>query len=132
MGTALGIGGAILLGNKWVILDPIAGIIVSILIIKEAFSICKNSLDELLEIALPMDLQDKILKSSKSVPGVYKPHNLHTRKIGNISAINLHIYIKENQTIKNGHSLSHKVEEEIINELGPNLLINVHIEPWSG
>ena len=52
IGTALGIGGAIILGNKWTILDPIAAVIVSFFILKVAYQLTKAGLDELLEKSL--------------------------------------------------------------------------------
>ena len=53
LGTALGISGAIFLGEKWRILDPIAGIIVSFFIIKIAIKLAKPSYEELVECSLP-------------------------------------------------------------------------------
>lgn len=130
LGTALGIGGAILLGNKWVILDPIAGVIVSVFIIKEAYHIGKISLDELLEVALPEEIQDQILEIAANIPDVYKPHNLKTRRIGNISAVDLHILIDSDFTVEYGHSIAHKVEEEIKKQLGNDMIFSIHIEPY--
>lgn len=131
LGTALGIGGAILLGNEWVILDPIAGVIVSLLIIKEALSIGIKSLNELLDAALPVELQDQILSIAFSVPGVYKPHNLKTRRIGNIISVDLHIYVESNISIEEAHDLSHKVELAIRNKVDHDFIFSIHTEPVS-
>ena len=129
LGAAVGIGGAILLGNKWVILDPIACVIVSLFIIKEAFHIGKISINELLEVALPEEIQDKILQIAALIPEVDKPHNLKTRRIGNISAVDLHILIDSNITVENGHSIAHKVEAAIKEKLGNDMIFSIHIEP---
>lgn len=53
IGTVLGISGAILLGESWRILDPIAGVIVSFFVLKVAWDIAKPSIDELLDSSLP-------------------------------------------------------------------------------
>ncbi|MDA3938269.1 MAG: cation diffusion facilitator family transporter [Spirochaetia bacterium] len=129
LGAAIGIGGAILLGDKWVILDPIACVIVSVFIIKEAFHIGKISINELLEVALPEEIQDKILQIAALIPGVDEPHNLKTRRIGNISAVDLHILLDSNITVENGHSIAHKVEGAIKKELGDEMIFSIHIEP---
>lgn len=129
LGAALGIGGAILLGNKWVILDPIACVIVSLFIIKEAFHIGKTSINELLEVALPEEIQDKILQIAALIPEVDKPHNLKTRRIGSISAVDLHIRIDPELTVEKGHSIAHKVEVAIKKELGNEMIFSIHIEP---
>ena len=55
VGTLVGIGGAIALGEHWVILDPIASIVVSIFILKAALDIFMPTLNELVEGALSED-----------------------------------------------------------------------------
>lgn len=129
LGTAIGIGGAILLGSNWVILDPIAGVVVSILIIKEAISIGVKSINELLDASLPEDIQDKILLAASSVQGVYKPHNLKTRRIGNISSVDLHIYVDPWITIVDAHTIAHRVESEIKTRVDNNFIFSIHTEP---
>ena len=61
IGTTLGIGGAILLGDNWRVLDPIAAVIVSILIVKVAFQLVIPAINDLLEKSLPTEVEDKIL-----------------------------------------------------------------------
>ena len=129
LGAAIGIGGSILLGNKWIILDSIACVIVSLFIIKEAFHIGKISINELLEVALPQEIQDKILQIAASVPGVEKPHNLKSRQIGVISAVDLHILIDPDTTVKKGHFIAHKVEAAVKEELGDDMIFSIHVEP---
>ena len=51
IGTAIGIGGAILLGERWTVLDPIASIAVGALIVKVAVDLLKNGMDELMCLA---------------------------------------------------------------------------------
>ncbi|MBN2659624.1 MAG: cation transporter [Spirochaetales bacterium] len=131
IGAALGIGGAIILGDKWVILDPLACIVVSFFIMKEAFSIGKASVNELLEISLPEETQRKILKIAASVPEVEKPHNLKTRRIGNATAVDLHILLDADLSIENGHAIAHEVEEAIKSELGNDMIFSIHVEPYS-
>ena len=59
IGTALGIGGSILLGAKWTVLDPIAAIIVSIFIIGASLQLLKQTVDELMERSLPDDIEEE-------------------------------------------------------------------------
>ena len=49
IGTMFGIGGAIILGEKWAVLDPLAAIVVSIFIIKAAWGLVMQSVKELTE-----------------------------------------------------------------------------------
>ncbi len=100
----------------------ITGILLSLFIIKEAFHIGKISINELLEIALPREIQNQILQVASSTQGVYNPHNLKTRRIGNISAVDLHILIDSNTTVENGHNIAHKVESAVKEELGDDMI----------
>ncbi len=129
IGTALGVGGAIVLGEKWVILDPAAGLIVSGIIIFETLKIVRENLNELLERSLPEETAEKIITLAASVPGVYSPHNLKTRKVGCQYVIDLHIRVDAGITIEKGHEISHQVEELIRENLGNDLIFYAHIEP---
>lgn len=53
IGTAAGIGGAILLGPHWAVLDPIAAVTVSFFIMRVSIRLLVPCLDELLEKSLP-------------------------------------------------------------------------------
>lgn len=68
IGTAAGIGGAILLGDHWRVLDPVAAVIVSFFIMKVAVQLLIPCVDELLEKSLPVEVEDEILKTILSFP----------------------------------------------------------------
>ncbi|MFH1092984.1 MAG: cation diffusion facilitator family transporter [Candidatus Omnitrophota bacterium] len=129
IGTMLGIGGAIVLGEKWHILDPVAAIIVSFFIIKTSIDISLGSFNELLESSLSEKVENKILDIAKTVPGVISVHDLRTRRIGNYVAIDLHIEVDKNLNVAKGHDISTKVEDKIKETFGEDTFISVHIEP---
>ena len=66
IGTGIGIGGALLLGDKWTVLDPIAAIIVSFFIMRTAWSLLREALGELLEESLPEATEKEIVDLSTS------------------------------------------------------------------
>ncbi|MFA6769877.1 MAG: cation diffusion facilitator family transporter [Bacteroidales bacterium] len=130
MGTALGIAGAIFLGENWRILDPIAGLIVSIFIFKVAISIILPSVKELLESALPQEVVEEIGKIITSHKDVKIYHHLKTRKIGSIYAIDVHIKLDKNITFIRSHDIATEIEIELRNRFGKNTQINIHTEPF--
>ena len=91
IGTAIGIGGAILLGDHWRVLDPVAAVVVSFFIMKVSVRLLIPCVDELLEKSLPEDVEKEIEQTVLSFPGVSQPHHLRTRRIGNYYAIELHV-----------------------------------------
>ena len=129
VGTLIGIGGAIFLGEKWRILDPIAAIVVSGFIIKVAIDLIKPCIDELLERSLPAETEKQILDIIASVPEISSPHHLRTRRIGNHIAIEVHLRMDGNTTLENAHSTATEVEERIKEKFGPDTHIGIHMEP---
>ncbi len=129
IGTAVGIGGAILLGPSWRVLDPIAAVIVSVFIIKVAFELIGPTVDELMEKSLPEDVENEIEKAITDVPGVFNPHNLRTRKIGNNYAVSVHVRMDGNLTVSQSHEITRSIESSVRNLLGPNAFVSVHVEP---
>ena len=132
LGTLLGISGAMFLGDKGRILDPIAAIIVSILIIKSGYDIVKPCISELLEASLPDDKENEIEKLVTSVPGIDSIHNLRTRRIGNAIAVDLHAKMDGNLTLSVAHKKATAAEKAIKKAFGENSIINIHMEPSSG
>lgn len=127
--TAVGIGGAILLGNQWRVLDPIAAIMVSVFIIKVAYDLMKPCIDELLEKSLPKDVENEILNIIASFEQVSSPHNLRTRRIGTRYAIELHIRMSGQLTLDEAHAVATQIERSIKSRFGQGTHVAVHMEP---
>jgi cation diffusion facilitator family transporter len=130
VGTALGISGAILLGQKWRVLDPIAGIIVSFFILKVAWDIANPSIRELLESSLPEETEIHITEIIKNTSGVKGFHHLKTRKIGNILAIEVHIKVDRYLTVESSHQIATEIEKSIREKFGSQSHIGIHVEPY--
>ena len=129
IGTLVGIGGAIILGQKWRILDPIAAIVVSAFIIKVSFDLIKPGIDELLERSLPDETEKQILDIISEFPEVNSPHHLRTRRIGNHIAIEVHLRMDGKTTLENAHTTATEVERRLKEEFGPTTHIGIHMEP---
>jgi cation diffusion facilitator family transporter len=130
IGTLLGISGAIFLGDQWAILDPIAAVIVSFFIFKIAFKITKDTLFELIETSLPHEHEEEILQIAAKVKGVYEPHELKTRKIGNHIAIDIHIRVLNSLNIEQAHEITMVLEETLRKKYGEETYISIHTEPF--
>ncbi|MDP3443426.1 MAG: cation diffusion facilitator family transporter [Ignavibacteria bacterium] len=130
IGTALGIGGAIFFGESWRILDPIAGMIVSIFILKIAIELGLPSIKELLEVALPETVRKEISQIIASQKGVEHFHQLRTRKIGNIMAVEVHVKVNKNLSVEESHTIATEVENALRDTYGANTHVGVHIEPY--
>ena len=129
IGTAIGIGGAIFLGQRWTVLDPVASIIVGLFIIKVSVDLLRSGIGDLMEQSLPDEVEDEILRLAASVPGVVEPHELRTRRLGNHYAIELHILMDGNITLCEAHDKATEVEDILRDHYGQETHIAVHVEP---
>ena len=129
IGTAIGIGGAAFLGDKWVVLDPIAAVIVSFFIISVSFKLINPSINELLEKSLPEDTQNEIIEIINNIPEIEDPHNLKTRKLGNDYAIELHVRVDPKMSVEKAHQYSREIENLLRDKYGKKTHVAIHIEP---
>ena len=129
VGTAIGIGGAIFLGQRWAVLDPVASIVVGVLIIKVSVELLRNGIGDLMEHSLPEEVENEILQLAASVPGVVEPHALRTRRLGNHYAIEFHILMDGNITLCEAHEKASEVEDILRAHYGSETHIAVHVEP---
>lgn len=130
IGTALGIGGAIFLGEKWRILDPIAAVVVSVFIIGIAIKLFIHSLNELLEKSLPDEVENEIVAIAESFEMVKNVHDIRTRGIGNNIAIEMHVLMDGNLTLKETHDTTEAIEEKLRDKFGDKTHIAIHVEPF--
>ena len=129
IGAAIGIGGAILLGPRWAVLDPLASIVVGAMLVKVAWDLLGPSFGELTDSSLPAETEQEMLEIIKAVPGVQDPHNLRTRRIGNRIAAEVHIRLDGSQTLKDAHDKATEVESRFKARFGSQSHIIVHMEP---
>lgn len=130
IGTLLGITGAILLGGKWSILDPLAAVIVSLFIIKVAIQLGLPSVNELLEKALPKEIEKDILDLIYQSPEIKSSHRLRTRKIGSVYAIDIHIKLDPSISFVASHDVATAIEKRLRSKYGSTTLTNIHTEPF--
>ena len=129
LGTAIGIGGAIFLGKRWTVLDPIASVVVGMFIVKVAIDLLRRGIGDLMEQSLPDVVEEEMLQMVGAIPGVVEPHNLRTRRIGNHYAIELHIRMDGDISLRESHDKASEVEDMLRNRYGEDTHVAVHVEP---
>ena len=129
VGTAIGIGGAIALGPSWAVLDPIAAVIVSVLIAITAWKLMANALGELLEKSLPKAMEKDIEHTVTEDPKLSDIHHLRTRRIGSHIAIEMHVRMPGDLTLVQAHQLVSSAEKRLRDRFGQGTFISIHMEP---
>ena len=129
IGTTLGIGGAVILGRRWAVLDPVAAVIVSVLIVFTAFKLISESLGELLERSLPKDLEEKIKALVYEEEGVSDLHHFHSRKLGGRIAVEMHLRMRGDLPLYEAHLHAGNIEKRLRGAYGQDMHIMLHLEP---
>ncbi len=129
IGTAMGIGGAVFLGEKWAVLDPVAAAIVSLFIFKTAWSLVKDAVDVLMEKSLPAEIERDILDIVAANAIVSDVHNMKTRRIGNSYAIEMHIRMPGETTLYESHRQASSIESALKGRFGQETHVVLHMEP---
>lgn len=129
IGSLIGIGGAIILGSKWTILDPIVSCAISIAIIIVAFRMAMPSIAELLDASLPEEIENQITATASAVEGVRDFHELKTRRNGISFIIDAHMTVDPDISIVEAHNIATRVEEALRAKFGSETQISIHMEP---
>ena len=129
IGAAIGIGGAILLGQRWAVLDPLASIVVGGMLVKVAWDLLKVSTGELTDSSLSAETEREIEDIFRSFPQVSEPHNLRTRRIGNRIAIESHVRLDGGMTLDEAHDIVSAIEDRIRERFGHGTIVTIHMEP---
>ena len=129
VGTSLGIGAAAFLSPQWRILDPIAALLVCVLLFKIAWDIIRKELGSLTDRGISPQVEAEILLLATAIPGLNAPHNLRTRQVGDTVVIDLHIRVAPSMTVLTSHALATSLEDSLRHRFGPQTIANIHIEP---
>lgn len=125
----IGIGGA-RLGMP--ILDPIAALVVAILVIKIGFSTFHKAYDELMDASLPKEVMDQIHGLTSQIKGVKRIKNIKARKLGIDVFIDMTIDVEPKMSVEEAHKITDQIRRNILHKLTNTKDILIHVEPYRG
>lgn len=128
MGVAVGL--ILIKATGLFILDPIVAILVALLIIKEAWELCKNAFEYLLDTKLTDEEEAKIIEVIERHCDQFRDfHKLKTRKAGNMKHIDFHITVDPNMTVEECHEIIGCLKKAMWEEF-KSTRVNVHVDPY--
>lgn len=128
IGTFFGVLGARV---GYTFLDPLAGIIVSLLIIKVGADLYLRAIKELVDASADKEIEEEISRRVLSVNGVEAIKNLKTRIFGNRIYVDIEIYVYEGLSVREGHDIAESVHSLIERHMEIVKHCMVHIEPFT-
>lgn len=136
LAAVIGIGGAVLGGYleiaSMVYLDPVAGIFVSLLVVKMAWSLGKEAIHNTLDHVLHEEDALELKQTALEVEGVIKVDELHAREHGHYVIVDIKIAVDPHLTVEEGHAIGKKVKESLISKHEHVHNVLIHINPYDG
>lgn len=125
----VGISIAILGGPGWEAADGWAALCAALVILYNSWKQLRPAVQELGDVAPDRTMEAQVREIAAHVPGVLGLDKCLLRKMGFTFYVDLHIIVKGDMTVREGHRLSHRVEGEILKALPQVAEVLVHVEP---
>lgn len=117
------------LNPDWHILDSVAALAVSVLIIKVAFELMLGALKELSDASPPPEVVQKMLACASAVDGVEQVHDLKARILGGSFQVELHVVVNSQLSVRGGHRIAKEVESCLLRDIENITQIIIHVDP---
>lgn len=123
--VAIGIIGNLL---GYALFDPIAALIVGLMVAKMGSSFMWDSLHDLMDRAADSETEEKIKETLQSTAGVSGIHDLKTRKMGDLIVVDVHLEIDGNLSVREGHDIAVAARKAVLDNYSV-LNVMTHVDP---
>lgn len=125
----IGISIALVGGEGYEVADDYAALLAGLFIIYNAYGIAKPAVGELLDEKINPDFLNQIVSVAQKTEGVEKIEKCIGRKMGIGFQIDMHVWVKRDLTVEEGHFIAHCAKNNIISSFPSVLDVHIHIEP---
>jgi len=126
VGVFAGLAAVQITGLAW--LDPLIAIAVSGVIFKAGYGMTKKSIYELMDMSLPKEEEEQIIRIIENHPAVINCHELRTRRSGSTRMIDVHIILNKDMHLDKAHTVCDELEAAICALFGICDVV-IHLEP---
>lgn len=131
LSALVGIGLALLLGEKYVFLDDVAALVAACVIAYNAFKIFRPAWGEIMDEQTHDSFIDLILEDSKLIPEIHRIEKCHIRKVGIYLFIDMHLELDGEMTVRKGHEIAHQFKDILMSKYAEIGDVLIHIEPYN-
>ncbi len=111
------------------ILDPIAALIVGVMVVKMGWEFAWEALHDLMDRAVDQDELEAICRTLLETPGVNGIHDVRTRKMGDMIVVDAHLEVDALMTVEAGHEIAVLARQHVM-QRHRVLNLMTHIDPW--
>ncbi len=127
--VALAVGGT-MIDPSWMFLDSLGAALVSLFILRAAYRICRDPLEQLMDRGAPQEDLETMEHLILCIPGILGLHKIRTRYLGSSSLmVDLHIQVHPEITVRQGHDLAAAVKFALKDHFPDMADVVVHVEP---
>ncbi|MBV8048947.1 MAG: cation transporter [Paludibacterium sp.] len=123
--VAVGIGGNLL---GFHLLDPLAALVVGIMVGRMGWTFAWNALHDLMDRAASDEQIARLNECLLATPGVRGVHDLRTRMMGDRIVVDVHLEVDGDLSVREGHAISVAARQRVIAAL-PVLYVTTHLDP---
>lgn len=122
--------GVIVSNLGYPILDPIIGLVIGLLILKTAYGIGKENIDNIMGRIPSQEFVNEIKKvANESSEYAKNAHDIKVDYLGSYATVTLHIEMDKNMTLNDSHKIVHVVQNNIIEKIPDIKYVTVHACP---
>jgi cation diffusion facilitator family transporter len=130
LGVLVGVAIAVLAGPRFAWFDDLAAVLVTGLILFNAYRIARPALDELMDRRIEDAAASAILKRIHAVHGVMEVETLIVRRSGRGHIVDAHLEVDPDITVDQGHRIAHAVKDALLRLPDPTVVhVITHVEP---
>jgi len=128
-GAFVGISIALIGGKGWEAADDWAALLTCGIIGYNGWRLLVPALHEIMDTAPPKAIEDQVRTAAGEVPGVVEVEKCRVRKMGIDLYVDLHVGVRGELTVREGHQIAHAVKDAIRASNSAIADVLVHIEP---
>ena len=121
--------GVVVSNMGYPVLDPIVGFLIGLLIIKTAYEIAKENINNIMGKVPSEELTNRIRRVANKTPHAQNAHNIKVDYMGSYATAYLHIELDGNLTLNESHEIVHAVENNILEKIPEVKSVMVHACP---
>lgn len=110
-------------------LDPFIGFVIGLLILKTAFDVARENLNNIMGKVPSQNLVDRIIDVSNSVDKVCGTHDVRVNYLGSYATVSLHVELPPDMSLDESHKIVHLVQNKIVDEIDVIHGVTVHACP---
>jgi cation diffusion facilitator family transporter len=115
---------------RWPILDPIAGIWIALLIIRNAIVLIRENVHSLMGGNPEPESEQQVLETLNKVTGIKSVRDLKLRSMGTYLIVDIVIMVDQGLTVRDGHDIASECKQFLIKSNGRIQDVMVHVEPF--